>query len=299
LLLRGEEREVILGDLDEEYVTEILPLLGERAASHWYRRQALASIAHAVRRTVSRERPRRRSRAGNAHPGRRAGDALWQDLRFAARVLRRQPGWAAVAILTVALGIAANTTIFTVVNTVLLEPLPYEAPDRLVLLWNRTTNSELDRAPIAAPDVADYREQAELFEAFAFSNRGAEVALTGDGPPEQIILAAVTSNFFSVLGVNAVVGRTFHSGEGLIAPAVPEDSTAAQPPSPVILSHGLWQQRFGSDPAVSGRSVSINGNPFFVVGVLPQRFEFLVPPDAGIVGNRHQDGAGSARWANG
>jgi putative ABC transport system permease protein len=204
-------------------------------------------------------------------------------MRFAARILRRQPGWAGVAILTVALGIAANTTIFAVVSTVLLEPLPYRAPDRLVLLWNRTSSSDLERAPIAAPDVADYREQAELFEAFVFSSRGSEVALTGDGRPEQITLAAVTSNFFSMLGVNAVVGRTFRPGEGLIAPEVLQDSTITPPPSPLVLSHQLWQQRFGGDTAVIGQSLSINGNPGFVVGVLPDRFEFLVPPDAGIL----------------
>ncbi len=285
LLLRGEQREIILGDLDEEYAADILPQQGRKAARRWYRRQALASIGHTVRRTIAGLQPWRRpsGESGGPHRRGRTADAFWQDMRFAARILRRQPGWAGVAILTVALGIAANTTIFAVVSTVLLEPLPYRAPDRLVLLWNRTSSSDLERAPIAAPDVADYREQAELFEAFVFSSRGSEVALTGDGRPEQITLAAVTSNFFSMLGVNAVVGRTFRPGEGLIAPEVLQDSTITPPPSPLVLSHQLWQQRFGGDTAVIGQSLSINGNPGFVVGVLPDRFEFLVPPDAGIL----------------
>ncbi len=295
LVLRGEEQEVILGDIDEEYATDILPRHGRRVAGRWYWRQALASIVHRCRQTTSKLWPRRNrgrdrrrtvpSHRPTAPVGPKRGSvttAFGQDLRFAARTLRRNPGFAAVAILTVALGIGANTAVFTVVNAVLLDPLPYRAPEQLVLLWNRTVTSALERAPIAAPDVAEFRRQAELFDAFAFSNRGSEVALTGDGRPEQITMASVTSNFFTVLGVKAALGRTFAPDEGLIALGVLQDSTATIAPPPLVLSHGVWQRRFGGDATVIGRTVRINGSPGFVVGVLPERFEFLVPPDAGV-----------------
>ena len=118
----------------------------------------------------------------------------WQDLRYAARGVRRDPAFALVAIFTLALGIGATTAIFTVVNAVMLRPLPYHEPERLVLLWNRTTASGLAKMPIAAPDVSEYEAEATLFDAFAFSDRIRNVALTGGGGPQHVTLGRVSAS---------------------------------------------------------------------------------------------------------
>ncbi len=204
------------------------------------------------------------------------------DVRYAVRTLRRSPGFTTVAILTLALGIGANTAIFTVIDHVMLRPLVYDTPDRLVLLWNRTAHTGPERIPIAAPDVAVYREQARLFEGFAFTNRVSDAALTDDGEPQHIKVGGVTPNFFSLLGVPPGLGRDFDADEDLIPPEMLQDSTAIIPPPALIISNGLWVRRFGGDPDVVGRTLYVNGQPATIVGVTREGFELLIPPDVGI-----------------
>ena len=271
ILLRGEERDVILGDLDEEFHADIFPHRSRWAAKRWYWRQVVASVIS-----------RRRQGVVNQTPKEKFGQDIVRDLRFATRTLRKSPGFSAAAIATLALGIGANTAIFTVVNAVMFTPLPYQEPDRLVFLWNRTATAGAHRMPVAAPDVAEYREQTSLFEGFAFSDRVLDAALTGDGDPEHITVARVTPNFFSILGVQPAVGRNFRPQEGFIPPADRNDTTVVIAPNAVMLSHGFWQRRFGASGDVIGQTIQISGQRTTVVGVLPADFELLLPPDVGM-----------------
>jgi putative ABC transport system permease protein len=280
MLLKGDARDTILGDLDEEFSTDILPAEGRRAARRWYWAQALHTITDRARLRITPHRPARAG-AGSLMPG------LWQDLRFAARSFGKHPGFAAVAVVTLALGIGANTAIFSVVDAVMLRDLPYGDPDRLVLLWNTSSTAGTQHMPIAAPDVADYRDQAGSFVGFAFTDRVRDAALTGDGEPQHVTVARVSSNLFSVLGVPAHAGRTFVSGEGLIPRAISGDTADAVPPNVVMLSYGLWTRRFGQSPGVIGRTIEISGEPNTVVGILPADFALWLPPNAGFA--RHVD----------
>jgi putative ABC transport system permease protein len=178
------------------------------------------------------------------------------DLRLAARVLRKNLGFVAVAVLTLALGIGANTTIFSIVNGVLLRPLPYATPQRLVDVYELRAGR---RGTVSAPDYVDWRDQNKAFEGLAAINPGSSFALSsGAGPAEQIAGASVTPNLFGILGVRPMLGRDFLSAEG-----VPGQTHVA------LLGHGLWQRRFGGDPAVVGHSIRVDGESYEVVGVMP------------------------------
>jgi predicted permease len=208
-------------------------------------------------------------------------DGLAKDLRYAARTLRRSPGFALVAVLTIALGIGANTAIFSVVRGVLLSPLPYPRSDELVVLWGEMRNRGVLDFPHSPPDFRDYREQADLFRdlgaVFTFP-----VSLTGDGEPEQVIAGLVTPNFFRVLGVQPGLGRDFAEEDG--APQGPAAPGGAPGPLPnmVILGHALWQQRYGGDPSILGRTIQIGGVASEIVGVTPDGFELLMPPGSAL-----------------
>ncbi len=203
----------------------------------------------------------------------RAGNGIEttvRDIRYAWRSLWRTPGFAGLVILTLGLGIGATTAIFTVVNALLLQPLPYREPDRLVFVWQDLTDAGYPRAPLSAPELLDLRHRASLFEGFGgiWANTA---ALTGDGEPEQLRIGRVTSNFFSVLGAEAAFGRTFRS----------DDEAQSASPS-VIVSWALFARRFGADPSLVGRRILLNGRPTTVIGVMPQRFRLLMPQDASI-----------------
>jgi putative ABC transport system permease protein len=209
--------------------------------------------------------------------------SFWTDLRYGWRKLANSPGFTLVAILTLALGIGANTAIFSAVNAVLIRPLPYDEPERLVLVWNRMETTGYPKAPVAAPDIADYREQAKGFLGFAATNNVAESSLTGEGEPEQIQLASVTANYLEVLGVEPLLGRGFvESDEKPIPQKAFTDPTIPIPASALILSHDFWQRRFGGDPSVLGRAVQMDFQPMTVVGVMPSGFEVMMPVDAGM-----------------
>ena len=206
-------------------------------------------------------------------------DGWIKDLRYAARSLLRTPGLTAVAGLTLALGIGANTAIFSVVRAVLLEPLPYEEPQELVLLWGEMTNRGVTHFPFAPPDFQDFDEGSERVEEMAgvFSF---QQPLTGQGDPVQVDVGAVTWDFFHLLGVDPALGRGFVAEDDL---PVPQGTPPAdQPPATVLLSHALWQQRFGGDPGVVGGALELAGQPGRIIGVMPAGFELLLPPTAQV-----------------
>jgi putative ABC transport system permease protein len=190
-------------------------------------------------------------------------DTAWQDARFGVRTLLRNPGFAAIAILTLALGIGANAAIFSVVNAVLLRPLPWAEPNRAVMIWSRWT--AFDKTWVATGEVVDYRKRSRTLSAVAAWSDG-QLNLTGEGEPERVAFGAVTANVFSTLGVNPLIGRTFTEAED-----VPNG------PNVVVLGFGLWNRRYAADPTIVGRSVTISGEPFQVLGVMPP--DFVLPTD--------------------
>ena len=187
---------------------------------------------------------------------------LWQNVRFGVRMLVKNPGFTLIAVLTLALGIGANTSIFSVVNAVLLRPLPFPESERLVVL--ATTGTQMDfRAGVAYPNYVDWRERTHSFEDTAcFLNTGFN--LTGVEPAVGVPGRRVNWNFFQILGVKPQLGRLF---------AAPDDQASAVPTA--VISHGLWREKFGGDTAVIGKTISLDGSQFTVVGVLPPGFELL------------------------
>ncbi|MDX2150854.1 MAG: ABC transporter permease [Bryobacteraceae bacterium] len=189
---------------------------------------------------------------------------LLKDLRFASRLLRRNPAYSALAILTMALGIGASAAIFSVVNGVLLRPLPYPDADRIVVLWTRLSEGP---ETSSGPDFLDWRAQSQSFESLtAVARSGAN--LTGDGEPERVISAAVSPEFFSVFGVRPVLGPGFS----------PEEWREREQRA-VILTDGLWRRRFGADPNIVGRNIQVNGIARRVAGVMPPGFVLPVSGD--------------------
>jgi putative ABC transport system permease protein len=195
---------------------------------------------------------------------------LWQDLRYGARMLLKNPGFTLIAIVTLALGIGANTAIFSVVNAVLLRPLPYSEPERLTMIWTSAESIGLKQNWVSEPEVLDFRQQAKLFEGFGVINAPG-FRLTGSEEPELLNGARISTNLFSLLGVRMEIGRDFAPDE--------EKPGAARV---AILSHGLWQRRFGGEQSVIGRTIYLSGNPTVVVGVLPAHFALLLPPEAHV-----------------
>ena len=187
---------------------------------------------------------------------------LIQDLRYGTRVLLRRPGFTAVAVLTLALGIGANTAIFTVVNSVLLRPLPYKDPDRLALVRESLPKLGWNMMSASPAEFLDYREGNEVFSDIA-SFTDQSLNLTGQGDPLRVQAARVSASLFPLLGVQPSQGRTFLEEEDQVGNS-----------SVIILSHGLWQSHFASDPAVINKVVRLDDKPFTVVGVMPPSFQF-------------------------
>ena len=211
---------------------------------------------------------------------------LLGDLRYALRLLRKTPVFTIAALGTLALGIGANTTIFSLVQTMLLRPLPYQNPDQVVMVWEDRTAAGFPRNTPAPGNYQDWRAMNRSFTdmaatAFAFAN------LTGDGAPELVLGRRVTANFFSVLGVQPVLGRAFTAAD---------DTSGARV---VVISHALWQRRYGGDPGIVGRTISMSvgarrrrqargGRCGPAVVRLPQPRDRLLGPDAVLArGGRH------------
>ena len=190
---------------------------------------------------------------------------LWQDLRYGARMLLNRPYFTVIAILTLALGIGANTAIFSVVNAVLLRALPYPASDRLVVLAEKTKDGR--RMGVAYLNYVDWREQAKSFTEMA-GFRGDAFNLTGVDKPVRLRGRMVSRSFFQLLGVQPQLGRLF---------AEEDDRQGA--PRTTVLSHGLWRENFGGDPAIVGKTISLNADTYTVIGVMPPGFEFFRQDD--------------------
>jgi predicted permease len=190
---------------------------------------------------------------------------LLQDLRFATRLLLRSPGFTAVAVLSLALGIGANSTIFTLVNAVLLHPLPMQDPDRLVAVFTtdeRNRGAFFNYMPTSRLNFEDYRKDGEVFTGMA-AHSGLALAFAGKGEPEQIFGEMVTGDFFSLLGVKPALGRAF----------LPDEDRVPGASLVTVLSYNFWQRRLGGDPAVVGQTIKLNGHAFGVVGIAPRGFK--------------------------
>jgi len=186
-------------------------------------------------------------------------ETLWQDLRYGVRVLLKSPGFTAVAVLSLALGIGANTAIFSLVNAVLLRPLPVAEPAALVFLFCGVRNSPY--SVVSYPDYVDFRDQNKVFSGLA-TYSGIGLSLNAADQTELVSGAIVSGNYFDVLGVRAALGRTF----------LPEEDQTPGTHPVTVISHGLWQRRFGGDPNVVGQHLTLNGRAFTVIGVAPAGF---------------------------
>jgi len=198
---------------------------------------------------------------------------LEQDLRYGGRMLAKQPGFTLVAIITLALGIGANTAIFSIVNGLLLRPLPYRDSERLAIIWTHSPGANVVQDWPSPGQFLAVKANNSVFEALALA-QGRSVILTGQETPERLGAVVASSAVFSLLGVQAASGRVF----------LPEEDAPGKPPT-VILSHDLWQRRFGGDPKVLGRQLTLNGTSYTIVGVMPDNFSlgYEVMPTVGAV----------------
>ncbi|HEU4994545.1 MAG TPA: ABC transporter permease [Gemmatimonadaceae bacterium] len=230
---------------------------------------------------------------------------LAKEIGFAARSLRKNPGFAFTAIVTLALGIGASTAIFSVVNAVLLRPLPYKDPERLAIVWDDLRNRNVTNFPFSGGDFRDLRQQVTLFQAFAGVATGRQAITDEASKPEMVKVAFATTNIFSVLGVNPALGRGFIESDGEPQP-VAQAQSAAQPgnaqapagggagqggqpqaapprvPIIVVLSHGFWQRRYGGDSTIVGKTITMGRNVGQIVGVLEPNVELHFPPKANV-----------------
>ncbi len=185
---------------------------------------------------------------------------LAQDLRYALRVFAKNPGFTLAAVLSIAIGIGANTSIFSIVNALLLRPLPYKDADRLVILWNRSPGLDITEDWFSTAQYFDIKSEHHGLEQVAIAIGGNE-NLTGQGEPERVGTIRVSSNLLPMLGVRAALGRLFVADEDS-----PEHAATA------VLSHGMWARHYGSDPHMIGKSITVNGTPYEVVGIMPEDF---------------------------
>src|SRR6266404_3905412 len=196
---------------------------------------------------------------------------LWQDMRYSFRTLAKNPGFTAIAVITLALGIGANTAIFSVVNTVLLRPLPFTEPERLVDIWHTPPQASFPGIPIFSVSPAnflDWRTRSQAFEGMSAYGFG-RYTLTGTGHPEAVRMVAATSGFFSILRAKPLLGRTFL-----------EEEDAPGRDHEVILSYNLWRGRYGADQDVVGKTIKLNEEAFTVIGVMGPNFAFPISADA-------------------
>src|SRR5262245_9394113 len=188
---------------------------------------------------------------------------LFQDVRFALRTLRQHPGFTALAVICLALGIGVNASIFSVVDGVLLQPYPYADADRIIVLNSNNQKQKINRAGVSYLDYRDWRDQnTTLSAAAAFTGRSLTIA-DGDSDPERYLGSTISWNLFSLLGTPPALGRDFG----------PDDDRAGAEPV-VMLSDDVWRRRYDADPSVVGRSISINGRAHTVIGVMPPKFMF-------------------------
>jgi hypothetical protein len=250
-------KERIEGELDEE-LRSFLEMAAEEKMKHGMSRKDALRAVRLERGSLEVAKEVVRSAGWES-----LVETFWQDLRFATRVLRKSTGFTAVAVLTLALGIGANTAIFTVVNGVILKPLPYPQPDRLVMLLEKQL-SDGTLGTVAPANFFDWREQSHSFDKMAAIDPYPDFILNGSGEPQRLTGAAVSSDFFSLLRVHMVLGRDFLSDEDR-----PGHNRV------VILSYSSWLHYFGGRTDIVGRQLTLNNAGYSVVGVLPRDFSLV------------------------
>ena len=263
-LLRGEEREAVGGDLLEEF-RSVAAERGPRAARRWFWQQTMASVF-----SRAASSPHDTERAASPFPGKgeRFMETLWQDVRYAARTLAKNPGFTAVAVVTLALGIGLNTTIFAWMKAVAIESLPgVPRAHEMVVMGGMSRKGGGCCNGVSYLHLRDFNARAKSMAGIA----GWEIATVnldaGGGEDARVRGTIVTENYFDVLGAKPAIGRTFSPEEG---------KTPGTHPVAVI-SHGTWQRVFGGDPNIAGRQVRINRHPFTIIGVMPPEFSSAVP----------------------
>ncbi|HEU4870175.1 MAG TPA: ABC transporter permease, partial [Pyrinomonadaceae bacterium] len=189
-------------------------------------------------------------------------ESLLSDVRYAVRNLLRRPGFTIIAVVTLALGIGANTTIFSAINALLVKPLPFPELDRVVAIWDKLPNRNLLHNEVSVANYLDWQAQAQSFEQLALY-RWWSANLTGIDPPERIQGFLVTANFLDTTGMKPIMGRTF----------LPEENQPGKD-AVAVITHSLWQRRFGGDPNILNKTITINSITRTVVGVMPERFNF-------------------------
>ena len=248
-VLPADVRSAVIDDLDAEYERTIRPVRGRLRAAAWYWRQVVGSLAPAL---AMRLRRRERWSAAIAHDG-----------RFALRMLLRYPGFSAAVVATLALGIGASSAVISLVDGLLIRPLPYTGPERLVRIWSSNPRG-IARAAVAPADFFDWRERVATFESMAAYAED-DLTVTGRGEPIRVRSALATANLTATLGVSPLLGRWF-------APTDTSDGV-------VVIAEGLWRDAFGSDPAVLGQRIICDGSARIVIGVMPGTFVF---PSSGV-----------------
>ena len=250
---------------DQYHVVRGNPRVGT-VATFWFR-ELRGLIATAAREYHDLAVGRRgRKPAGSPHHNRKPEmlNTLRKDLLYAFRMIAKTPVVAAIAVISVALGVAANVTVFSTANSWLLRPLPYPDAGRLMRVYENNRNDPDDTNPVAPANFFDWQEQSSAFDAWIATDFDI-MSLTGLDRPEQLTVAHVTPNFFSLLGSNPIVGRTFLPDEG-----------GAEDAPVTVLSERLWRAQFGADPAVVGRTITLDGTAHTVVGVIPETFDFII-----------------------
>jgi len=202
-------------------------------------------------------------------------ETLARDVRYGLRMLTSNPGFSVVTILTLALGIGANTAIFSVVDAVLLRPLPYSDPNSLVMVWENNSQHPNPHNTVSPPDYLDWVGRNSVFSGMS-GMVDVRSNLTGDGPPQEVIRQAVTANFFSVLGANPILGTGFTA-----------ENNQPGHDNVLVLSYGFWKERFGGDSSVIGKTIALSGHPMTVVGVAPENFHWFIK-DGSLTGAKPQ-----------
>ncbi|HUO52443.1 MAG TPA: ADOP family duplicated permease [Gemmatimonadaceae bacterium] len=265
--LPDDLRDAILGDLEESFAAHTEATLDLPRARRWYWREAiLATMKLGFR---------GRRRAPSAERRDPLITSLLSDVRFAARLLARRPGFTALASITLAIGIGATTAIFSAIHPILLAPLPYPHAERIVQIWEGTDPKAPDNTTFLT--MHDVAEQNRSFEAIAVYKSYSAI-ITGRGEPERVAGQRVSHDFFKVLGVRPTLGRDFRA-----------DEDVRDGPRVAIISDGLWRRRFGGDSAIVGAQVSFNGYQYTVIGVMPADFESIVDPTAQLWGLMQYD----------
>ncbi|HEX7696526.1 MAG TPA: ABC transporter permease [Candidatus Acidoferrum sp.] len=248
-------RRRLYDDLSEEIHEHLEEKIGELVASGMPRKEAAAAARREFGNVTLMEEDSRRVWRWPSI------EDFFMDVRYGVRMLRKNPGFTAVAVLTLALGIGANTAVFGVVNAVLLRPLPFKQPSRLMMLFEGIPKLGFPKMGFSAPDLAVFERAQKSFESIGvYQNKYFNIS--GDKEPERLMSARISSSVFPMLGAEPMLGRTFTIGEDAPGQNV------------VILSYGLWQRRFGADPGIIGRNLELNRQPYTVIGVMPKAFNF-------------------------